>query len=63
MNRICFDIQFSLPSMKHTSRLTSYKEHCNWRPHVVTLTCQEVLNSSDQRFAVSWSNKISFCLE
>lgn len=25
-------------------------------------TCQEVLNSSNQRLAISWSDKISFCL-
>lgn len=35
----------------------------NWLLHITALTCQKVLNSSNQRFAIPWSDKISFCLK
>lgn len=38
------------------------KEYCNLLLHVMSPTCQEVLNSSNQRFPISRSDKIGFCL-
>lgn len=38
-------------------------EHCKLLPHVTSPTCQKVLNSSNQRFPISRSDKVGFCLE
>lgn len=46
-----------------TGTLVSYKNIYSWLPHITALTCQEVLNSSNQGLAISWSDKISFGLK
>lgn len=63
---------FTLLSIINTSLLRSLKaqgalhhtktEHYSWLPCTTALTCQKVLNSSNQRLAISRSYKISFCL-
>lgn len=38
-------------------------EHCNLLQHVMSQTCQKILNGSNQRFPIPRSDKVGFCLD
>ena len=61
---VCFTESFKSKYQEtHGRQSKSIGIGCDWLPHITALTCQKVLNSSNQRFTISWSDKISFGLK